>query len=178
MPFVIHAFRETATKDIDLRGYGSPDVGRLEAIFREVCAVAVQDDGLVFAAATVKAQPIREEAVYDGIRVTFEAKLGTAKVPVQVDVGFGDATTPPPELVEILAFANPDSQGAEEAVPKVGTRVELGRGLRVDVALNPLRLLRHHARPPTQFKGTIRAAQTRKPWPKDTYGFRIPMQAG
>jgi hypothetical protein len=90
-----------ATKDIDLLGYGSPDVGRLEAIFREVCAVAVQDDGLVFVAATVKAEPIREEAVYDGIRVTFEAKLGSAKVPVQVDVGFGDATTPPPELVEI-----------------------------------------------------------------------------
>ncbi|MBX3131411.1 MAG: nucleotidyl transferase AbiEii/AbiGii toxin family protein [Polyangiaceae bacterium] len=90
-----------ATKDIDLLGYGSPDVGRLEAIFRDVCEVQVQDDGLVFLAATVKAEPIREDAVYDGIRVTFEAKLGTAKVPVQVDVGFGDATTPPPELVEI-----------------------------------------------------------------------------
>jgi hypothetical protein len=90
-----------ATRDIDLLGYGSPSVGRLEAIFREVCAVPVQDDGLVFVAATVKAEPIRVEAVYDGIRVTFEAKLGSAKVPVQVDVGFGDATTPPPELVEI-----------------------------------------------------------------------------
>jgi len=90
-----------ATKDIDLLGYGTPDVARLEAIFREVCAVPVQDDGLVFLAATVKAEPIREEAVYDGIRVTFEARLGSAKVPVQVDVGFGDATTPPPEPVEI-----------------------------------------------------------------------------
>ena len=70
-----------ATKDIDLLGYGSPDVRRLEAIFREVCAVPVQDDGLVFVATTVKAEPIREEAVYDGIRVTFEAKLGSAKIP-------------------------------------------------------------------------------------------------
>lgn len=90
-----------ATKDIDLLGSGSPDVGRLEAIFREVCEVAVVDDGLVFLPSTVHAEPIREEAIYDGIRVTFEARLGSARVPVQVDVGFGDATSPPPELVEI-----------------------------------------------------------------------------
>jgi len=90
-----------ATKDIDLLGYGTPDTGRLEAIFQELCAITVSDDGLNFLASTVRAEPIREEAVYDGIRVTFEAKLGTAKVPVQVDVGFGDATSPPPELVEI-----------------------------------------------------------------------------
>jgi hypothetical protein len=44
---------------------------------------------------------IREEAVYDGIRVTFIARVGSAKVPVQVDVGFGDSTNPRPELVEI-----------------------------------------------------------------------------
>jgi len=93
-----------ATKDIDLLGYGTPDAGRLEAIFRELCAIPAPDDGLSFLESTVRAEPIREEAVYDGIRVTFVAKLGTAKVPVQVDVGFGDATNPPPELVEIPAL--------------------------------------------------------------------------
>lgn len=90
-----------ATKDIDLLGHGNPDPTRLEAIFRDVCDAQVPDDGLVFLASTVHAEPIREEAVYDGIRVTFEARLGTAKIPVQVDVGFGDATTPPPDRVEI-----------------------------------------------------------------------------
>jgi len=121
-----------ATKDIDLLGYGSPDVQRLEAIFREVCEVRVQDDGLAFLAATVKAEPIREEAVYDGIRVTFEAKLGTAKVPVQVDVGFGDATTPPPELVEIpplLDLPPPVLQGYRRELvvaEKLHAMVDLG----------------------------------------------------
>jgi hypothetical protein len=90
-----------ATKDIDLLGYGRPDAERLVTIFREVCDVAVPDDGLTFVASTLQAHTIREEAIYDGIRVTFDARLGTAKVPVQVDVGFGDATNPPPELVEI-----------------------------------------------------------------------------
>jgi hypothetical protein len=90
-----------ATKDIDLLGYGKPDRERLISVFRSVCDVVVPDDGLTFLAATVEADAIREEAVYDGIRVTFEACLGTAKVPVQVDVGFGDVTNPPPEPVEI-----------------------------------------------------------------------------
>src|ERR1017187_6938530 len=37
-----------ATKDIDLLGYGTPDAGRLEAIFRELCVIPVPDDGLSF----------------------------------------------------------------------------------------------------------------------------------
>ena len=90
-----------ATMDVDLLGRGNPDVAQLEAVFKGVCEFPVPNDGLVFTASTVQAEPIREEAVYDGIRVTFEAKLGTAKVPVQVNVGFGDAIDPPAELVEI-----------------------------------------------------------------------------
>jgi hypothetical protein len=90
-----------ATKDIDLLGSGTPDPRRLEGIFREVCQVPVVDDGLAFLAETVIAEPIREEAVYDGIRLRFVAQLGTAKVPIQVDVGFGDATTPEPTTLEL-----------------------------------------------------------------------------
>jgi hypothetical protein len=90
-----------ATKDIDLLGYGKPDPERLVTIFGAVCDVVVPDDGIIFLASTLQAHTIREEAVYDGIRVTFVARVGTAKVPVQVDVGFGDSTNPPPELVEI-----------------------------------------------------------------------------
>lgn len=90
-----------ATKDIDLLGYGKPDPERLVTIFGAVCDVPVPDDGIIFLASTLQAHTIREEAVYDGIRVTFVARLGTAKVPIQVDVGFGDSTNPPPELVEI-----------------------------------------------------------------------------
>ena len=102
-----------ATMDIDLLGRGNPGVARLEAVFKGVCEFPVPNDGLVFAASTVRAEPIREEAIYDGVRVTFEAKLGTAKVPVQVNVGFGDAITPPPEIVEYRhcsIFLRPDSR--------------------------------------------------------------------
>ncbi len=54
------------------------------------------DDGVIFLPDTVAGAAIREEAVYDGIRITLEGRLGAAKLPLQVDVGFGDAVTPAP----------------------------------------------------------------------------------
>lgn len=91
-----------ATKDIDLLGFGEPSLARLITGFREICSTTVvEDDGLTFDADSVRAEPIREQAFYDGIRVTFVAHLGSARIPVQVDVGFGDATSPSPEMVEL-----------------------------------------------------------------------------
>jgi predicted nucleotidyltransferase component of viral defense system len=84
-----------ATKDMDLLGSGPPDVARFVDIFRAV-AGADPDDGVTFLPDTVEGTPIREEAVYDGIRITLEGRLGVARIPLQVDVGFGDAVTPAP----------------------------------------------------------------------------------
>ena len=86
------------TRDLDLLSAGPPDLDRLAEVFRAVCATQVDDDGVAFAPATVKALRIRAEEEYKGVRITFTASLGRARVPVQVDVGFGDATVPLPEL--------------------------------------------------------------------------------
>jgi hypothetical protein len=51
---------------------------------------------LVFDSDTVTAERITEDADYEGIRVTFTAHLDRAKIPMQTDIGFGDAVTPPP----------------------------------------------------------------------------------
>ncbi len=42
----------------------------------------------------VAAQRIKEDADYEGVRVTMRASIGTAKLDLQIDVGFGDAVTP------------------------------------------------------------------------------------
>jgi predicted nucleotidyltransferase component of viral defense system len=84
-----------ATKDMDLLGSGPPDISRFVDIFREVAAGDV-DDGVRFLPDTVAGVAIREEAIYDGIRITLEGRLGVARIPLQVDVGFGDAVTPAP----------------------------------------------------------------------------------
>jgi predicted nucleotidyltransferase component of viral defense system len=87
------------TKDIDLLGTGLPSPARLRQLFVDIVSVDVEPDGLTFDPSGVRAQPIREDAVYDGVRVTFVAKLGTAMISMQVDVGFGDAVEPMPEVL-------------------------------------------------------------------------------
>lgn len=84
-----------ATKDMDLLGSGPPDIQRFVDVFGEVARVDV-DDGVILLPDTVAGVAIREEAVYDGIRITLEGRLGAAKLPLQIDVGFGDAVTPAP----------------------------------------------------------------------------------
>lgn len=86
-----------ATKDLDLLGSGPPEPDRLVRIFRDISTVDAPDDGVIFLGETIVAEPIREEAVYDGIRLRFVARLGSAEIPVQVDVGFGDSTVPEPQ---------------------------------------------------------------------------------
>jgi predicted nucleotidyltransferase component of viral defense system len=82
------------TRDIDLLGFGARDIGHLEDVFRDVCTLPVTDDGMVFGATSVRGEPIREGAEYEGVRVRLVAYLGSARLPVQVDIGFGDAITP------------------------------------------------------------------------------------
>lgn len=97
------------TRDADLLGFGPSDLAHLVAVFREVCAVLFED-GIVYDAASVRAEQIAEDKVYVGARVTFEAELANARIPVQIDVGFGDAVTPEPETVEypaLLDFPRP-----------------------------------------------------------------------
>jgi Nucleotidyl transferase AbiEii toxin, Type IV TA system len=76
---------------------------------REVCAVSVADDGLAFDAATLTAQPIRDNAEYNGLRLRLQAMLGVARIPMQIDIGFGNAVEPPatetdyPTLLDVPA---------------------------------------------------------------------------
>ncbi|MFO0893024.1 MAG: nucleotidyl transferase AbiEii/AbiGii toxin family protein [Isosphaeraceae bacterium] len=99
------------TRDVDLLGHGPPDAGDLVAIFREACGLdAGPDDGLRFHADSVAAGPIRADQEYEGVRVRLRVTLGRARIDLQVDVGFGDAVTPPAEYVEfppLLDFPAP-----------------------------------------------------------------------
>ncbi len=83
------------TRDIDLLGFGSSELSSLEEVFKEICAVEV-DDGILFQAASVKAEEIRKDANYAGVRTTLLATLDGAKIHIQIDIGFGDAVTPDP----------------------------------------------------------------------------------
>ena len=82
------------TRDLDLLGFGDNSADAIVETFRAVCAQPVVDDGVVFDIAELRAAPIREEVEYGGVRVRTTATIAGARVPIQVDVGFGDAVTP------------------------------------------------------------------------------------
>jgi hypothetical protein len=89
------------TKDVDLLSSSPSDAEHTANIFRELCYATIEyDDGIEFMPDTIRVAPIREEQVYDGIRVTLTAMLYQARIPLQVDIGFGDAVTPQPERIE------------------------------------------------------------------------------
>lgn len=86
------------THDADFLGFGSADIPHMEEVFRSISRIEVED-GIVFQPDSVKAAEIRKEANYAGVRVTLMGLLDSARCPVQIDVGFGDAVVPGPEDV-------------------------------------------------------------------------------
>lgn len=84
------------THDIDLLGFGIAEIPYLIKVFEGLCTQQV-NDGIIFDLKSLKAEEIRKEANYSGIRVTLIGLIDGAKCPVQVDVGYGDAVTPAPE---------------------------------------------------------------------------------
>src|SRR3990167_2846153 len=90
--------RHRPTRDADLLGFGQDDEANLIATFCEVAAMDL-GDGITFDPESVRAETIREDSPYGGTRITLEARIGSARCTLQIDVGFGDAVTPGPQTV-------------------------------------------------------------------------------
>ena len=85
------------TRDMDLMAYGNPAAEDIARLFREVCELPVENDGVVFQGESLRVEEIREAQEYDGVRVRITATIAGARVRLQIDVGFGDAVVPPAE---------------------------------------------------------------------------------
>jgi len=85
------------TRDVDFTGYGSSDMQEVINAFREICNTPDAVAQLVFDTENITAETIRDGSEYDGLRIRIRAKLGGSDIPVQVDVGFGNAIVPGPE---------------------------------------------------------------------------------
>ena len=120
------------TLDIDLLAHYSNQIAAIEKVVRDVCAVDVTPDGLRFEPATVIGAKIKEDADYEGVRVKLGAFLGKARIPMQIDFGFGDTVYPNPKMITypvILDLPSPKLKGyAPETVvsEKFEAMVQLG----------------------------------------------------
>ena len=88
-----------ATRDLDFLKFGDARAEDLQKLFQEVAKAEVEDDGLEFLPETVRAARIRDDNEYGGIRTNLRAMLGSARISIQVDVGFGDVVTPHPDIL-------------------------------------------------------------------------------
>ncbi|HEY2050401.1 MAG TPA: nucleotidyl transferase AbiEii/AbiGii toxin family protein [Caulobacteraceae bacterium] len=91
------------TRDLDLLGFGDPNPDSLIAVFREIMA-AEEEDGLVFDVEGLRADAIREDMEYGGVRLRTIASLERARIAVTIDIGFGDAIEPGTVLIDYPAL--------------------------------------------------------------------------
>lgn len=99
------------TMDIDMLGRTGNDPDALVQSFRSVLEAESLDDGLTFDLDSLRAEPITEEADYQGVRVRAFAELSGARVRLQIDIGFGDPVVPAPARLPypvLLDFPAPE----------------------------------------------------------------------
>lgn len=88
------------TKDIDFLGHMPNSIEPVITVIRDVCSQPVELDGSVFDPDSVKGLSIKEDADYEGIRVTLRGSLQNARIAMQIDIGFGDIVVPGPQPTE------------------------------------------------------------------------------
>lgn len=89
-----------ATRDVDLLGFGDAAEDALLGTFREIMAIEL-DDGVSFDLKGLRIEAIREEVEYGGSRLRTAAALAGARIPITVDIGFGDAVEPGIEDIDL-----------------------------------------------------------------------------
>ena len=89
------------TRDLDFLASGFDNhVDECVRRFRDIAAIPL-DDGLVFDAGSIRAEIIRDEGNYTGVRVHLKVSLSSAKIALHADVNFGDPIWPAPVITEL-----------------------------------------------------------------------------
>ena len=94
------ARRPTADADALARNMAADEQTVVQRVV-DIALIAMPEDGVRFDADSVRAQQIREEAVYAGTRVRMDAHLATADVRLSLDINFGDPVTPGPQPIQL-----------------------------------------------------------------------------
>jgi hypothetical protein len=102
------------TMDIDLLGKIENRLESVVAVVKEACEMEAENDGIIFHKDTVTATRITEDADYKGVRVLLRGNLGSTRLFLQIDIGFGDVIIPGPSKINypvLLDFPPPELDG-------------------------------------------------------------------
>jgi hypothetical protein len=89
------------TQDTDLESTMRPDLDGMKNVFAEIASLPLEtDDGVRYDVASIETSEIKAQDDYKGVRVTFNAFIERARIPLQFDIGFGDSVYPRPRFAE------------------------------------------------------------------------------
>lgn len=86
--------RRRATWDIDLHTPERTTTAEMAEVIRGILMIAAPD-AIRFDVKSLDTREIRVRNTHGGISIRVDAMLGTARVPLQIDIGFGDVVIPP-----------------------------------------------------------------------------------
>jgi len=105
------------TRDVDMQGREiSNRIEDILEVVRDITAVHL-DDGLVFDPAHAKAETIRDEDEYSGVRVTLTATLAAARLSLHVDINVGDPIWLAPRTVALPRLLGGTIQRSDYPLP-------------------------------------------------------------
>lgn len=89
------------TRDIDIHAESlSNDPATIAEVVADILRIEAAD-GLVFGFDDLRAETIRDEDEYSGVRVAVGCRLHTAQIRLKVDVNVGDPVWPEPKLIRL-----------------------------------------------------------------------------
>ena len=102
------------TLDIDLLGKTQNSLQNIKDIITDICNFEVAVDGINYETTSIKLTEMQVNGEYHGVRVLFTANMHSAKIPMQLDIGFSDLIFPEPLVIAypaILDFPAPKLKG-------------------------------------------------------------------
>lgn len=101
------------TMDIDFLAKTSNSFENITRIIEEICEQGENVDGISFDLSKFKLTEIQADGQYQGVRAIFYANLHTAKIPIQLDIGFNDEIHEPQLIIypTILDLPYPELKG-------------------------------------------------------------------
>lgn len=123
--------KHRVTRDVDFLGHGDASEYHLQSVFAKILGLDA-NDGLVFDVDGLNTERRRGRQEYEGTRLKTIAFLGKTRIPITIDIGFGDAMTDPDYTVDFPSVLDMPSANirayspATVAAEKLQAIVELG----------------------------------------------------
>ncbi|MDY6950643.1 MAG: nucleotidyl transferase AbiEii/AbiGii toxin family protein [Thermodesulfobacteriota bacterium] len=95
------------TRDMDFLALMSSNIDAVSRAIQEIGAMDA-NDGMAYDFSELRHETVSPNTEYQGIRFRFVGQLGQARIPMQIDIGFGDRVVPEPRKMAFPTLLDMD----------------------------------------------------------------------